>query len=257
MMTQKEYEEMMHMLQFMAAHNYDAAAFQADLPALNHYTVTAIEPFLRSALYTRKNASLLKAMGLNADGALTDVYITFMRRLDTVAQKGTDVTASYLQQMINNIVLDMYKCFNAKMRKNDVTVTEKFWMYITDGDYSLEDAVGVDTESIEKANMVFRRVAGFKQIHTIAFLGVTVLGIPAALLAEGVNKKGIHCMYEYVVKNAAKEFRTFPVSLFDEKGRQAISPRDEAKVFTPKMILMCNDYARKVIRNEIAHTYKK
>ena len=256
-MAQKNYEEMMDMLQFMETHDYDSAALQADLPVMNAYAVNVIEPFLRSALYTRKNVNLLKAMGLTIDSALSDVYIVFMRRLDTVMEKGTDVTPSYLQMMINNIVIDLYKSFSAKMRNNDITVTEAFWMHITDGHYFLDDAVDADTESIQKANTVFSRAAGFKKINMIAFLGLTVLDIPAALLAEAVNKKGIQFMYEYVVKNTAKEFRTFPVSLFHEKGRKEISPKDEAKVFTPKMILMYNNYVCKVLRKEFEDTHKR
>ncbi len=257
MMTQKEYEKMMAMLQFMATHNYDSGALQADLPVLNHYATTTIEPFLRSALDTRKNANLLKAMALTTDSALSDVYITFMHRLDTVMNKGTNVTISYLQLMINNIVIDMFKRYNAKMRKNDVTVTEQFWMYITDGNYSLEDVVDIDAECIKKATTAFNRAVNFKKINAIAFLGLTVMDIPATLLADAVNKKGIDYMYEYVVKSVAREFKTFPVSLFDEKCKQEITSKDKEKDITAKMLLNYNSYCCKILRNEIDGTYKK
>lgn len=257
MITKKDYENMMEMLQFMEMHKYDSATLQADLPVLDYYAVTAIEPFLRSALDTRKNANLLKAMGLTSDGALSDVYITFMHRLDTVMNKGTNVTISYLQLMINNIVIDMYKRYNAKMRKNDVTVTEQFWMYITDGNYSLEDVVDIDAECIKKATTAFNRTVSLKKINAIAFLGLTVLDIPATLLADAVNKKGVDYMYEYVVKSVAKEFKTFPMSLFDEKFKQEITAKDKDKEITPKMLLNYNSYCCKLLRNEIDSTYKK
>jgi len=64
-------------------------------------------------------------------------------------------------------------------------------------------------------------------------------------------------MYEYVVRSVAEEYKTFPVSLFEEQFKQKVTAKDKEKVITAKKLLNYNHYCCMIIRDEINRTYTK